>query len=72
MVRVRTGGGSYRATMIDIGKESMKLHFIGFCPGFNYMLLWQCESTLFQKCTRLLQYRKYIQYITQVTRFSVY
>ena len=39
MVRVRTGGGCYHATLIDIGKESMKLHFIRFCPEFNYMLL---------------------------------
>ena len=39
MVRVRAGGGCYHATLIDIGKESMKLHFIRFCPEFNYMLL---------------------------------
>ena len=39
VVRVRAGGGSHRGILIGIGKENMKLHFIGFCPEFNYMLL---------------------------------
>ena len=37
MVRVRTGGGTYKGKVIGIGKESMKLHFIGFFPEFKYM-----------------------------------
>ena len=37
MVRVRTGGGIYKGKVIGIGKESMKLHFIGFFPEFKYM-----------------------------------
>ena len=32
MVRVRTGGGIYKGKVIGIGKESMKLHFMGFSP----------------------------------------
>ena len=32
MVRVRTGGGIYKGKVIGIGKESMKLHFIGVLP----------------------------------------
>ena len=37
MVRVRTGGGIYKGKVIGIGKEIMKLHFIGFFPEFKYM-----------------------------------
>ena len=37
MVRVRTGGGIYKGKVIGIGKEIMKLYFIGFFPEFKYM-----------------------------------
>ena len=37
MVRVRTGGGIYNGKVVGIGKEIMKLYFIGFFPEFKYM-----------------------------------
>ena len=35
MLRVKTGGGIYNGKVIGIGKESMKLNFIGFFPEFK-------------------------------------
>ena len=42
MVWVRTGGGIYKGKVIGIGKESMKLHFIGFFPEFIYICYCYC------------------------------